>query len=617
MMDTLPRILIHDHLDQFICEITPSDLIDIPYVDEVNGEHSITIQTRQVLEKTNRVLIRDAMGIWHEYVVLGLVSTHGATPTTHEYYCVWSLQYDMSVTFVNDQYGCGVVPGHASVPQTATAAMTCALQGTTRWSLGTVTVASMTAASFYRRSGWDALKTVVEKWGGELHATINVGIDGTVTRQVDLLSHYGSSVPTRRFDYGHDVTSIKRTVSEDVWACRIVPLGKAMETETGGYSRRPTIESVNDGVIWLQDDEMVPLTKVPNGTGGWEYPTAIVKNDTYEEPADLKTWALGHIQEYTRPKVTYEADVAEFVKAGLNPHGVSCGDEVIVVDYLFSDEGLAITARVVRITGSMLDRTKTRLTIGNAKEKLSDQMASLSKRISDVGDAVDVASQWQATATYLSNLVARLNDEINVTGGYTYITQGDGIRTYDVAVSDPLVGAEASKVVEVKGGSIRIADARTSQGDWDWKTVFQSGHVAAELVTALAAVAGTIRSASGSTVIDLDNDSVTLGLGTRIGDVSLVDALDDARKYATEYLHFDPTEGLTIGATDSAVRNVLTSSRQVYRTDAGDIAWYGLGEDQIWRLFIDNAQVNDMLQFGQFAWIARSNGNMTVKWLGA
>jgi hypothetical protein len=343
-------------------------------------------------------------------------------------------------------------------------------------------------------------------------------------------------------------------VSEDAWACRIVPLGKAKETEAGGYSRRPTIASVNDGAMWLQDDEMVPLTKVPNGSGGWEYPTAIVTNDTYEEPADLKAWALSHIQDYTRPKVTYEADVFQFVKAGLNPHGVACGDEVIVVDRSFPSGGLQITARVVRITGSMLDGTKMRLTIGNAKEKLSDQVASLSKRIGDVSDAVNVASQWQVTADYLSTLINRINDEINVTGGYAYITEGHGIRTYDRAVSDPLVGSEATKVVEIKGGSVRIADSRTSSGDWNWKTVFVSGHIAAELVTAVNVVAGFIGNAGSGSYWDLDNDILHIGTTSLIGTKSVSELLSDVASAGIESIEYgtstssDTASGLLSGS---------------------------------------------------------------------
>lgn len=63
-------------------------------------------------------------------------------------------------------------------------------------------------------------------------------------------------------------------------------------------------------------------------------------------------------------------------------------------------------------------------------------------------------------------------------------------------------------MVEIKGGSIRIANSKTAQGAWDWKTVFVSGHIAAELVTAANLVAGRIQSANGTSYWNLDSNTL-------------------------------------------------------------------------------------------------------------
>ena len=526
-MHSMVRIMVFDRLDNYLCDIEPDHIVDAKYTDEVNGEHSITITTTQMLEKTNRLLIRDGMGIWHEYVVLGIVCTHENKHTViNEYYCIWSLQYDLSATFINGPYDCGIVPGHASIPQLPRTALEVSIGGTSRWVIGTITVTTMAAASFYRRSGWEGLQPVIEKWGGEIQATITVGANGVVSRAVDLLSHVGSSVATRRFDYGHDIKGIKRTVSDDVWPCRIVPLGKAQETENGGYTRRPSIESVNDGIMWIQDDDAAPFVRIRNPEGEWEYPTVIVYNDTYEEPADLLAWAIEHKSEYTRPKVTYQASLAQFVRAGLHPHGIALGDEVVAVDRTFGDDGLRITARVVKIVGNLLDPSDTTLTIGNIGDSFTDHFAGLSRQVSQIADAVSRTQQYQSTAEYVDNLLTRINGEVNATGGYFYITQGEGVRTYDRAVSDPLVGSEATQVVEMRGGNIRIANSRTSGGDWDWKTLIQSGHIAANLVTAVNIIAGYIGNVSGSHW-DLDNNELVIASGATIGDRTVQQALSD------------------------------------------------------------------------------------------
>lgn len=578
MIERMARVMVFDHLDSFVCEIDPTKVISLPYTNEINGEHSLTIETTQELHKTNRLLVQDSMGDWHEYVVLGITNTHkgGGGSVINEYYCTWSLQYDLSGTYIDTQVG--LVPGSGSIPVPAREGLAAALSGTERWTIGTVDVVVMSSASFYRRSGWDGIQQVIDRWGGEVGVTIGVTSDCVVTRQVNLLAHTGRSEATRRFDYGADVAGIKRTISDDVWPCRIVPLGRSVETEAGGYTRRPTIADANGGVVWLQDDDMVPYTRIPDGQGGWEYPTAIVKNDTYEEPADIKAWGLEHIHEYTMPIVSYEVDVKQYERAGMNPHGVSLGDETVVVDATFGSEGLRIQTRVTKIKGDMLDPTATKLTMGNNRTSLANQLGSITRGIERLEGQLSNGSEYQTTAAYLTALLGRINNEINATGGYTYITEGQGIRTYDVPVTDPTSGLEAGSVVEIKGGTIRIANSKTSSGDWDWKTVFTSGHVAAELITAANLVAGYIGDPSGTTYWDLDNSFLRL-----VGALSMVvDGYWGGKIYATlgaysrslkglimhseneSYGSYSPDDALLlVAASDNSIRGTYDGSTRI------------------------------------------------------
>ena len=73
---------------------------------------------------------------------------------------------------------------------------------------------------------------------------------------------------------------------------------------------------------------------------------------------------------------------------------------------------------------------------------------------------------------------------------------------------------------------------------------------------------------------------------------------------------------IVIGSETDQIRNVIASTRQSFRTDSGDIAWFGLNEDGIWEMHISTTYAEDMIRFGNYAWIKRANGNMTIKWLG-
>ena len=569
-----PRIIITAHDGTAKGDLDARKVIELTTVAEVNGEHSMTITTMQELAKGDRLLHRDGMGAWHEYVVESIESTHEtAGAVTHTYWCPWSVQHDLSGTFVT------TMPGTGGTPATASEALLAALTGTARWTRGEVGITTTGSASFWRMSGWEALQELVNVWGGEVRADITVGSTGVVSRSVSLVSHVGSSTASRRFDYGFDTSGITRTVADQLWTARVMPLGAAQQTDAGGYGRKITIEDANDGVAWIENPATADLTRVPDGSGGWEYPVQVVENGNCKTADELLAWATEHLDEWTTPKVSYEADVIQLSLAGMDAHGVAEGDEVAVVDRTFGTDGLRISGRALRIEEDLLQPSNTQITITNLRDTLGDTLGDLARANASTESMVTSMGAYQASSDYISSLLARLNSEANATGGYTYITEGQGIRTYDVPVSDPLVGAEATSCVEVKGGTIRIATKQTADSDWDWRLVFTDGHVVAEMVTALNVTAGWIQGVNG-TYIDLDSGTVLLG---------------DAQGF---HMVADSTE---LGFYQGQTRVAYVSNEMLYVPLAVGVnaIQVGDGENTSWQ------------------WKLRRNGNFQLKYVGA
>ena len=505
------RVIVYSPQGEFAQELPPDLVFERIRTEELNGEHSLSITTAVVLSKGQRLLTCDATETWREYVVQGEDAEHASGKRAiGTYYCIWSLQHDLIGTT------CTAMPG-TQTPTTASLALEALLSNTDRWQRGTVTQTSTGGASMWRKSAWEALGILTEVWGGEVGASIAVDGAGVISRNVDLWAHEGSEAVTRRFDYSRDLEGIKRNVSEDEVFARIIPLGKGEETASGGVGRKIDITSVNDGVEWLENSQAALAYRVPDGTGGWEYPTAYVENSDCETPATLKEWGLSVLPTWTTPKVSYTADVVQLAEAGMDVQGIALGDEVHVVDRAFGGDGIRIQGRVIRLVTDELQPSNVTVTLGNLTEGLQDVFGELSASLSRTRDVVQaINGGTMSTAEYLSRLIERINAEVNATGGYTYITEGQGIRTYDVAVSDPLVGAEASAVTELKGGTIRIANSKTTQGAWEWKTLITSGHVAAELVTVANLTAGFVGSAASGNYWDLDNGILQLASTTTI-----------------------------------------------------------------------------------------------------
>jgi hypothetical protein len=219
--------------------------------------------------------------------------------------------------------------------------------------------------------------------------SLTVGASGITARQVNLLQHVGSSTATRRFDYGYDVSGITRTVEDTLWTARVIPLGAAQESNDGGYGRKIDISSVNSGSIYLTNSETANAIRVPNGSGGWEYPIQVVENQDMETPADLKAWALANLDTWTTPRVSYEVDVVALDRTG-ELLAIAEGDEVVVVDSAFVVDGAAIrlSARVVRIDEDVLVPSNSKITISNLRETLGDTLGNLSLATSGNSNAL-------------------------------------------------------------------------------------------------------------------------------------------------------------------------------------------------------------------------------------
>ena len=403
------RVIITDKDGAPIGELEPGSVYGLVRKEEVNGEHSLAIDTDMVLEKGWRILTQDGRGTWREHVVYSVEDLHDKPgPIASSCWCVWSVMYDLAGTRVSR------MPG-VETPVSAYAALEAALSGTTRWEVGTVTNMATGGASMYDMSGWEAVKVLLDNWGGELDVTIAVSGSRVVSRKVDLYVQQGASTASRRFDFGADLLSIKRKIEEGPLYCRVTPRGKGEETEGGGYGRKITIESVNGGKDYLTDSEMLPIARISDGSGGWEYPTVEIENSDCETPQALKDWALEVMEDYTRPKVSYSVNVLQAAVEGIDAHGLSLGDAVHIVDRKFGD-GLRLSGRVSSMKVDMLDETDVSVTIGNVSQGVAGALGSILGRFDSINSSVQSVIERQAhmaTAQYISELLGRINAEVN------------------------------------------------------------------------------------------------------------------------------------------------------------------------------------------------------------
>ena len=557
------RVILFDRDMKPLPELSEDEVFSRVRTEEINGEHSLVLVTTRRLQEGWRALTVDGAGKWREWVVTEIDEGH--TSGAHAlgtYHLVWSLQYDLTFSYFHDT-GYAVSIGLAT-SATAIEAAGHVLDGVHGWTVGACDAADIAAGTgcvFIRESAWSKLSKLVALGGIEADSEIEVSnVFGITARKLVLRAHLGSEEALRRFDWTEDLSEIKRTPDPGPYYCRVVPLGKGQQeygddrTTTFDYPLDITEETgtkENPGPYWIQDDEAAAAFRVKMLDGTYYYPTVAVSYDE-DDPELLLKAAMDDLHNHTRPGVTYEASVVQFAEAGMSVQGVALGDDVQCVDLGFDpDAPLRIQGRVIKMEVDELSpETTTQLTIGQLRSNMTDVIVSIGESLDKLEARNDDITQQMATmntARYIDELLDRINKEINATGGYSYFVPGEGIITYDVEVEDPVTGRRSdgtypTKVTQIKGGSIRIANTRnTNYGtidDWNWRTVFTADGINADLVTAAHIISGYIGNATNSNYWNLDTGEFVLRtlyqnaslvrniIESKMGQVQLTDSHD-------------------------------------------------------------------------------------------
>lgn len=459
------RIVIYDRYDEFVAELSEEEVYSAVMREEINGEHSLTIATKRVLEKGQRIRLhtigRNAYGSYAtvqrllEFVVVGIDDEHrSGTRALGTYHCVWSLQEDLMGVPVS------LMPG-VRTPVLAGTALRRILEAQTRWKIHTVSGGGYGGGSMYDMSAWEALGVLCAKWKpAEVDAWLEELSDGHVQRRVTVMSMLGSRTVKHRFDFGKDMRGIKRTVSDEPTYCRVSPRGKG-EQVGDGYGRKITIESVNGGRDYVELSSMLPYAELYDSrTEEYSYPTRIVTNSDCETPADLKAWALENLSTLCSPSVSYHIDVVE---ANLGEGGVSMaelclGDQVQIVDTTFAENSeLRLEGRVLSKTTDLLNDKELTLDVGTADETLAAQFASTSSRLGTVESRV--LSYGEQLSDSTSGVSVATGTNTNVLS----LTLGIGVWLVNGRVGFPVnaTGRRAAKISKTSQDTANVISTVT------------------------------------------------------------------------------------------------------------------------------------------------------------
>lgn len=380
-----PTLYLFDRFDERL-GILPA-VGGIAHVEEVGGEDTIEFDCLSAPAKGERLLWRDPQdGIWREHVVVRTDEPLGGTAHVYAESSLCELLGD----FIEEAQ---------LVAKTGAEALAAAL-APTRWAAGEAGVGDEERGCLlYHVNALAALRRVEEVWGGEAEAVIAVAGGRVASRTVNLPARRGAWRGAR-LSYGKTLAACTRTVLEDEVFTALYGYGKGLPVydeqgvATGGFTRRLTFGSVNNGVNWVGDDEArlawgrwdAAQTEKVHRFGSVVFPDC-------EDAAKLKALTLDALEEACAPRVSYEVDVAA-VEGGA---GVRLGDDVAVIDSSREPEW-HLRARCVRRVREFGEGAPTvRLTLGSVERTTWAASADVAARVTAVEETAAAASDTVAS----------------------------------------------------------------------------------------------------------------------------------------------------------------------------------------------------------------------------
>lgn len=519
---------------------------DLPYAIKAirtratDGTDTLDITTIGEINKDERIVFKDSTGRWAEYLCQSTQTARAAGMPVTVAYCTGSIA-ELSRTYIEDKRNRNA---------NAKACLAKALEGT-RWTVGTVETGTRTRIAdlaFYHCTVLEAVQKTADTYGLEAQTEYQPDPTGNRIGQriIHLVEHRGQTTSTKRFEYGKDLTQIKRDIDAGDVITRLYGWGKGIEQTneegepTGGYGRKISFADVNNGKPYIQDDQALANWGIVGADGTKHHSEASVDFPDCEDPKELLNLTKAALKTRTTPVVSYTADVTALGQAGYDPEGTDVGDSVQIIDTSFATP-LRLEGRILQIEEDLAGSlAETKITLGNIRQSYTQRMAAqqqaLDKLVSNSGAWNSAAG---GTGPYMKDLIDRINQIMNATGGYTYLKPGQGIYVYDKPEDQ-----NPTQCIHIGGGYWRIADHKKPNGDWDFRALANGKGIFADTV-----FAGRLSDAAGLNYWDMDTGDFSLSARSTIGGKTVQQYADGAVSDANSY-------------TDAAKQAAITEAKR-------------------------------------------------------
>lgn len=260
-------------------------------------------------------------------------------------------------------------------------------------------------------STWDAIKSkLLEVFGGEMRIRQDTDGDGNVLLYLDYAENLGALQGTT-IAVNRNMRDGEHTIDPTQVISRLIPLGAKRITEVvdewGNTTEqeseeRVTISSMNNGQIWLENQDAVDLYGIHYGVVVW---------DDVTTPQALYTKAVEYMTYENTPVDSYTITAVDLSKLGLDPDSIELWQFYPVTNPLI--EINAVNLEVVKKSTNLFEPHLPTFTFGSRKVWLSDLVNDEANRINAVesktgNNSTQIYNIGNSTVAYVDKSVSGL-----------------------------------------------------------------------------------------------------------------------------------------------------------------------------------------------------------------
>ena len=266
--------------------------------------------------------------------------------------------------------------------------------------------------NYYFKNSLECLNIVLKEYVMEFVARVELKENNKLEKFIDVYFRVGRDTALR-FTYDINLQLLERSESNSPHFNVLYGFGKSLETENGGFSRKLTFDSVNNGKKYIEDVESI--AKYGRRVGKFE-------DGKIEDVNELLQATKAKLKEVKDLQYTYKATVKE-VSDFLNfeHFDISNGDYAIIAD---EERNSIFKARVAEVTYIKDSRgvLNKNFVFGALSRGLFDD--SLEDKFNDLNDKLDSIQNQRPEIPpideqYPNDLPSRSN--VKVTGLYSSI----------------------------------------------------------------------------------------------------------------------------------------------------------------------------------------------------